>query len=100
MVHHHRKGEMEHHRAREAARNVHQSKMAGEHNLNQSMTEKNHGIPSKAMTKKESIVKDNHQQGIERVMQRKGDMEIGQHGKMLVHSWHSDSKGHEYKNSK
>lgn len=27
-------------------------------------------------------VKDNHQQGIERVKQRKGDMETGQGGKM------------------
>lgn len=27
-------------------------------------------------------VKDNHQQGIERVKQRKGDMEVGQGGKM------------------
>lgn len=27
-------------------------------------------------------VNDNHQQGIERVKQRKGDMEVGQGGKM------------------
>ncbi len=28
------------------------------------------------------MVKENHQQGIERVMQRKGDMQKGQGGKM------------------
>lgn len=30
-------------------------------------------------------VSDNHQQGIERVKQRKGDMEVGQGGKMGMH---------------
>lgn len=28
------------------------------------------------------MVKDNHQQGIARVLQRKGDMEVGQPGRM------------------
>ena len=37
------------------------------------------------------MVKDNHQQGIERVKQRKGDMEVGQGGKM---HWSPKEKSH------
>ncbi len=36
-------------------------------------------------------VNDNHQKGIERVKQRPGDMEVGQHGKMGMHHKHGDS---------
>ena len=34
------------------------------------------------MMKDNRMVKDNHQEGIGRVLQRKGDMEMGQGGKM------------------
>lgn len=100
MVHHHRHGEMKHHKEREAHKSAHRAKKAEEHSLNQAMIEKHHGVPSKAMTAKESIVRDSHQEGIARVMQKPGDMEVGQHGKMLVHEWHKDPKGHNFPNSK
>jgi hypothetical protein len=58
-MHHNRKGEMEHHKMREKHKSAHHS----------SMIDNRH-------------VSDNHQQGIERVKMRPGDMEVGQHGKM------------------
>lgn len=90
MPHHFRKGEMEHHKAREAAKSAHKSKEAAGHNLHASMTEHHHGVPPKALAGHNSLNNDKHQEGIARKLQRPGDMEVGEHGKMLVHSWNKE----------
>ena len=89
--HHHRAGEMAHHKAREAAKSAHRSKKAGEHNLHASMTEHHHGVPPKALAGHNSLNHDNHQEGIARKLQRPGDMEVGEHGKMMVHEHYKKS---------
>jgi hypothetical protein len=70
--HHHRKGEMEHHKHREHHKSAHHSKMASMHHEHPSLHE----------------IKDSHQQGIERVKMRHGELEVGQHGKMGMHHKH------------
>jgi len=67
--HLHRKTEMEHHKAREHHKRAHHAKKSGEYKHHEGMIDNRH-------------VKDDHQEGIRRVLQRKGDMEVGQHGKM------------------
>jgi hypothetical protein len=70
--HHHRKGEMEHHKHRESHKSAHQNEMARNHAESPSLHE----------------VHDSHQQGIERVKMRKGELEVGHHGKMGHHHHH------------
>ena len=90
MVHHHRHGEMKHHANREMHKAAHESKKAGEHKLHAAPHEHNK-MPGH-LKAHNSISADSHQQGIERVKQRHGDMEVGQHGKMMMHSHHPESK--------
>lgn len=95
MVHHHRKGEMAHHANREMHKSHHRAKMAAEHSLHAAPHEHNK-MPGH-LKEHNSIVKDSHQEGISRVMQRKGDMEVGQYGKMMVHEHHKDPHSHGHK---
>jgi hypothetical protein len=67
--HHHHKNEMEHHKMRDKHKAAHESKMS-EHGHSSG------DIPNPKMAN------DNHQQGIERIKQRHGDMPVGQHGSM------------------
>jgi hypothetical protein len=64
--HHYHKGEMAHHKMRDQHKAAHERKEAN-----------NHGHPEHT-----AVVKDNHQQGISRVIQRPGAMPVGQHGSM------------------
>lgn len=70
--HHHRAGEMEHHRIREHHKKMHHAEKAREYAHHSGMID-------------DRMVKEDHQEGISRVIQRKGAMEVGQHGKMLSH---------------
>lgn len=65
----HRKHEMEHHKEREKAKREHHSEKSREYDHHPEMMD-------------DRIVKEDHQEGISRVTQRKGSMEVGQHGKM------------------
>ena len=85
--HHNMKGEVAHHKAREAARNVHRSKEAGEHSTHEAMTSKERVLPPEHLKEHPGFVSDSHQEGISRVMQRPGDMEVGQHGSMSIPGW-------------
>lgn len=67
--HHHHKNEMEHHKLRDKHKAAHESKMSVHgHSSGE--------IPNPKMSN------DNHQQGIKRVKQKHGDMEVGVHGSM------------------
>lgn len=70
--HNHHKSEMEHHKMREHHKAAHEKLKSSAYDHHPSMIDNR-------------MVKDNHQQGIQRVLQRKGDMEVGQHGKMGAH---------------
>lgn len=82
--HHHRKGEMEHHAMREKHKNAHRGKMAEEHAKHPKMHE--HGKSHHKEMNDNRMLHDNHQEGIARKLQRHGDMEVGQHGKMIGHA--------------
>jgi hypothetical protein len=69
MAHHHHKNEMEHHKMREHHKKSHRSEKAEEYSHHPHMIDNR-------------MVSENHQQGIERVKMRKGDLEVGQHGSM------------------
>ena len=71
-VHHHHKREAEHHKDREKAKDAHRGMKEREYAGHESHM--SHLIGG--------VVKDDHQQGISRVLQRRGDMEVGQHGSM------------------
>lgn len=72
MTHHYRKDEMEHHQMRARHKNMHQAEKKMEYAHHPGMVDNR-------------MVKDDHQQGIERVKQKPGAMEVGQHGKMAAH---------------
>jgi hypothetical protein len=71
-VHHHRHKEMEHHKERARHKAAHNAEKAREYSLHPGMVDNR-------------MVKEDHQEGIARVVQRKGAMEVGQHGKMTAH---------------
>ncbi len=70
--HHHRLHEMEHHRERERHKAAHHSEKSREYSHHPGLID-------------DRMVKEDHQEGISRVTQRKGAMEVGQHGKMVSH---------------
>jgi hypothetical protein len=74
---HHRKAEMEHHAIRNSHKAAHHAAHPKMHEHGSKVSPKSH---SSMIDNRH--VNDNHQQGISRVLQRKGDMEVGQHGKM------------------
>lgn len=78
--HHGRKAEMEHHKERAKHKAAHHSKMAGMHSKHPAMHE--HGKSHHGGMIDNKHVNDSHQQGIERVKMRHGELEVGQHGKM------------------
>lgn len=77
--HHHHKHEMEHHKHREMHKKHHHAVKSEEYSHHPHMIDNKH-------------VKEDHQEGISRVMQRKGDMEVGQHGSMSG-GWKKKSHG-------
>jgi hypothetical protein len=92
--HHHRHAEMEHHRIRESHKEANRAEKAKEHREQSSMRKEDHGKPP--VNLEGGVVRDDHQEGIKRVLQRKGDMEVGQHGKMLQHDWNKDPSGRKH----
>jgi len=67
--HPHHKAEMHHHKVRHEHKRAHHSEKASEYSHHPHMHDNR-------------MTKEDHQQGISRVLQRKGDMEVGQHGSM------------------
>lgn len=91
--HHHRIGEMEHHKKREMHKAAHHAKKAAGYEKHPATHE--HGMHKAKHSMKEGMednrhLNDTHQEGIARVLMRKGDMEVGQHGKM-GEGHHSDA---------
>lgn len=89
-VHHHRHGEMAHEKVKEHHKNAHRHEKMAEHHKHARMIPEHHGHSPEHLKEHNSIVKDSHQEGIGRVLQKKGSMEVGQGGKMITHSYHSD----------
>lgn len=67
--HPHHKSEMEHHKIRASHKRHNMHEKSSEYSSHPHMADNR-------------MVKDSHQEGIKRVMQRKGDMDVGQHGSM------------------
>lgn len=72
------KNEMDHHKMRDKHKAAHESHMSV------------HGHSSGDISNPK-MANDNHQQGIERVKQRHGDMPVGQHGSMSD-GWRHDRR--------
>lgn len=77
-----KKHEMHHHKMREMHKKAHHAKKEMAH-------EREHEMHKIMMDNRK--VKEDHQEGIHRVLQRHGDMEVGQHGKMGMSHTHGDT---------